>query len=143
MAYYSTKECLKIAKKTKSIGVDDWRGVIENLADEMVDFEVDGFRFIADNVIDSIQQEELESDDYILGCFAPWLIADVLGIDTQTVEEIQKSAPQALGKLIIAQDKVAEIQREYVRHDGYGHHFAHYDHNEHEIGFGYSAFQAN
>ena len=142
MADYTLREIKKIAKQVNDIGVYSWREVIDNLADENVDFEVDGFRFIADNVIDSVQQDELESDDYVLGCFASWLIADILDIDSETVEEIQKTAPQALGKLLIAQDKVAEIQYEYVRHDGYGHHFAHYDGEHHEM-FGYNAFRVN
>ena len=142
MADYTFRQIKKIAKQVNDIGVDSWREVIDNLADENVDFEVDGFRFIADNVIDSVQQDELESDDYVLGCFASWLIADILDIDSETVEEIQKTAPQALGKLLIAQDKIAELQYEYVRHDGYGHHFAHYDGEHHEM-FGYSAFRIN
>lgn len=143
MAKYDFKQCREIcAELEQNLGVYNWREVIEQLQDESTDFEVAGYRFIADEVIDSIQQDELESDEYVLGCFAPWLIADVLNMDTEAVEKIQKAAPQALGELLISQNKVAEIQREYVRHDGYGHHFAHYDGEHHEM-FGYNAFRVN
>lgn len=107
---------------------------IHEMHDGSEDFEVSNFRFIHSDHIDRIQCEELENDEYILGCFNAWLIADVLGIDTGVIEAMQKAeAFEAIGKLIISQDKLEALQQEYVSADGYGHHFNHQDGNEYEV----------
>lgn len=113
---------------------------IDNLSD---DFEVGNYRFISVGEIDEIQQNELEGDLYILGCFNASFLAGVLDIDQDVIESMQSSeAFEAVGKLIISMDKLEELQSEYASVDGYGHHFAHYDHHEHEIG-DYLAFKIN
>lgn len=111
----------------------DWREVVENWGQD--DFEVGGVRFIDTDSIDSIQQDELSIDLYVLGCcFSSWFLSDVLDVSMEFVENLQKSENfVALGMLIIEKDALDELQREYVRHDGYGHHFNHYDGNEEEI----------
>lgn len=110
----------------------DYREVISNAGED--DFEVDGVRFISDAAIDQIQQDELSSDEYMLGCFNAWFIADVLGIDLDVIEAMQKAeAFEAIGKLIISMGKLEELQGEYSRQDGYGHHFNGYDFGEEEI----------
>lgn len=109
-----------------------WREVVENIG--RYDFEVDGVRFISDGEIDQIQQDELSSDEYILGCFNAWFIADVLNIDQDVIEAMQKAeAFEAIGKLIISMKKLPELQSAYASADGYGHHFNHYDFSEDEI----------
>ena len=106
------------------------------------DFQVGDYRFIHDSAINQILADELESDLYVLGCFAPWFIADYLGIPTESVEAIQKAEQfEALGHLIKAKG-VASFAELYVTHDGYGHHFAHYDGEEHNHGDWY-AFKVN
>ena len=116
------------------ISSPNWREVLENVQENNDDFEIDNVRFINSNEIDQIQQDELSSDEYILGCFNAWFIADVLNIDLDVIEAMQKSeAFEAIGKLIISMDKLEDLQEAYARADGYGHHFNHYDGSEEEI----------
>ena len=101
------------------------------------DFEVSNVRFIRSDYIDEIQQDELSSDEYILGCFNSWFLAEVLDIDEDVIESIQKAdAFEALGKLVISMDKLEELQESYASTDGYGHHFNHYDLSEEELTIG-------
>jgi hypothetical protein len=110
--------------------------VIDNYGQEDFTFELEGceYRVINSNDIDQIQQDELESDPYILGCFNAWFIADIMETDQDAIEAIQQAeAYEGLGKMIIAADKVEELQERYSSADGYGHHFGHYDGEELEI----------
>ena len=110
----------------------DYREVISHAGED--DFEVDDVRFIADSAIDDIQQEELAGDEYVLGCFNAWFIADVLGIDCDVITAMQKAeAFEAIGKLIISLGKLESLQSAYASADGYGHHFNGYDFSEEEI----------
>lgn len=119
----------------------DFREILENLSTEEVDFEVDNFRFIEKDSIDKIQQEELTNDLYLLGCFNASFLAEVTNLPLKLIEAAQKGEEYtALGEAL--EPHVEDIQAEYSRLDGYGHHFAHYDHNEHEIGNFY-AFKIN
>lgn len=112
----------------------DWKEVLSNILDDEDDFEVDNVRFIKDSAIDEIQQGELSSDEYILGCFNAWFLSDVTGIDTEVFEAMQKvDAYEAIGKLILSLDKIGELQQAYVSADGYGHHFNSYDFGEEEL----------
>jgi hypothetical protein len=105
------------------------------------DFEVNGHRFIRRDAIAEIQREELSSDLYILGCFNADFLAGILDIDIDAIKAIQDAgAFEALGKLVLPH--IDEIQAKYSSVDGYGHHFAHYDGEEHEIG-DYYAFRIN
>lgn len=97
------------------------------------DFELDGYRFISKDVIDNIMQDELACDEYVLGCFNTSFLAEITGIDSEVFDAMQKSGSyEAIGKLIISGDYLAELQADYAGADGYGHHFAHYDGEEHE-----------
>jgi len=109
----------------------DFKELVENIVDENDDFEIDNYRFIKSSEIDTIQQDELKSDLYILGCFTDWFIADNTNLSLKVVQALQKAeAFEELGELIV--DDIETIQEEYARLDGYGHHFNHYDGNEWE-----------
>jgi hypothetical protein len=101
------------------------------------DFVVGGYRFIRHDYIDEIMCDELKSDEYMLGCFNAWFIADVLDIDCDVIEAMQKAdAYEAIGKLIISMHKLIDLQRAYVSADSYGHHFNKYDGNQDELDIG-------
>jgi len=113
-----------------------WRDVFEALNDPSTDqdFTVDGVRFISSDQIDQTQQDELSSDLYCLGCFNEWFLADILDIDVDVIQAMQKAeAFEALGKLIISMDKLPDLQSAYASSDGYGHHFNGYDGSEEEF----------
>jgi hypothetical protein len=131
---YSFIELLSIAREIRDDYNIDTREVLANMVETFDDFEVDGYRFIASNAIDDILCEELEGDEYILGCFNAWFLADVLDIDQEAIEAMQQAeAFEALGKLIISLGKVRELAKAYSSADTYGHHFAHYDGAEREL----------
>lgn len=108
----------------------DYREVIENINNDYDDFEVNNVRFIKADCIDSIQQDELASDTYILGCFNDYFLADILNIDMDVIKSMQNAgAYEAIGKLVISMGALESLQQEYARLDGYGHHFNRYDGN--------------
>ena len=112
----------------------DWREATQAIVDGRSDFEVDGVRFINSDSIDKIQQSEISSDLYCLGCFNDWFIADITEIDVDVIQAMQKAeAFEAIGKLIISLGKLEELQAAYASSDGYGHHFNNYDGNEEEL----------
>ena len=109
----------------------DFRELTEQITDENNDFEIDNYRFIKVSEIDAIQQDELKSDLYSLGCFNADFIEDNTNLSLKVIQALQKAeAFEELGELIV--DDIETIQSEYVRMDGYGHHFGRYDGNEHE-----------
>ena len=74
------------------------REIVENMLAEEPDFEVDDYRFILDSNdlvagsnIDEILAKELGNDEYMLGCFNAWFLADVLGIDSDVIKAMQKA----------------------------------------------------
>ena len=110
----------------------DFRELTEQITDENDDFEIDNYRFIKVSEIDTIQQNELKDDLYVLGCFSDWFIADNTDLSLKVVQALQKAeAFEELGELIV--DDIETLQSEYSRLDGYGHHFGRYDGNEYEI----------
>ena len=110
----------------------DFRELTEQITEENNDFEIDNYRFIKVSEIDAIQQDELKSDLYILGCFNADFIEDNTNLSLKVVQALQKAeAFEELGELIV--DDIEIIQSEYSRLDGYGHHFGRYDGNEYEI----------
>ena len=130
-------------KEVRELVGDNWRDAVESISMEEDDFEVDLHRFIRMDKIDEIQQNELSYEPYILGCFTDWFLAGILNLDIDVIKELQKAeAYEALGKMVLSMDKLEELQEQYVSCDGYGHPFAHYDHNEHEL-FGYYALRVN
>jgi len=112
----------------------DYKEVLESISVGADDFEVDNVRFIKSDAIDSIQQDELENDLYILGCFNSGFLSDILNIDYDVFDAMKGAeAFEAIGKLIISLNKLGDLQAEYSRLDGYGHHFNSYDHSQDEF----------
>ena len=123
---------------------DHWRNVVENVSTGKMDFEIGDYRYISTKMIDQIQQDELSGDEYTIGCFHSWFLADVLNIDDDVIDAMQKAeAFEAIGKLVLSLGKLGDLQKEYARQDGYGHHFAHYDFEEHELPAEYLGFKIN
>ena len=140
-------------KQLKELVGDVYIDAINEAKEENDDFTLSSstngpeYRFILDSKIDTIMQDELASDEYILGCFNDWFLADVLSIDIDVIQAMQKAeAFEAIGKLVISLDKVEELQAAYSQADGYGHHFSHYDFSEEEMlicGHDYHVFRVN
>lgn len=120
----------KIVKQfLNEIGVD-FGEFMENYDSENPDFEIGKYRFINEGKIDDIQVQEMKSDPYILGCFKDWAIVDASDFSYDIVLKLQELGEfELIGKHLIDNDCVDELQRIYVANDGYGHHFAHYDFN--------------
>lgn len=116
----------------------------EKILDADDDFTVGDYRFIRSDAIGGILKDELEGDEYVLGCFNASVIADVTGWPLAMIEAAQKAeAFAAIGKGIIDGGHTEELASTYAGLDGYGHHFATYDGHEHEIGSDYYAFKVN
>ncbi len=139
----SFSEVKAIYNDCEELGVDP-REVVENIANEVDDFEVDNHRFIKVAEIDDIQQEELKGDAYMLGCFNASFIADHSTLSIDIIEALQSGDKyEELGQHLIDNHNYVDMQEGYASADGYGHHFAGYDHNEHDISQGYLAFRVN
>ena len=104
---------------------------IDYVDENEANFVLGNLRFIQEDKIDEIMQREIGGDEYTLGCFNAWFIADVLNIDCDVIEEMQKAeAYTAIGKLILSMNKLEELQEKYASADGYGHHFNSWDGTE-------------
>lgn len=109
---------------------------------EIEDFEVGDYRFIRVDAIDEILARELSLDSYLLGCFNAPFLADVTGWPIELIEAAQKGEQyEEIGEAILDKHFVDALAKAYASADGYGHHFAIYDGNEHEIGPHYYAFR--
>ena len=133
----------EIVSFCKENNIDNIREIYDNIKDGNDDFEIDNYRFIDMNQIDKVMEDELSGDDYILGCFNDYFLADILEIDIDVIQVMQKAeAFEAIGKLIKSMKKLPELVEEYIAADGYGHHFAHYDGEELELS-DYYVFKIN
>jgi len=134
-------EIKKLKEELDAICEGLWREAVEHIENEDDDFEVDGFRFIDGEVIDDILVNELNSDSYLLGCFKSWSIAEATGWPVALIEAAKKGeAYEEIGDAM-GKDDVQKLADIYVRSDGYGHHFATYDGNEHQLSNGYYVFR--
>lgn len=107
---------------------DEVNEFVDNVMEGENDFTIGDYRYISSNAIDEIMCEDLKSDLYILGCFNAWFLVDILDIDLDVIEEMQKcEAYTAIGKLVLSLGKLEELQKAYVSADGYGAHFNRYD----------------
>lgn len=136
----------KEIKELTCFDKDKMKEFIEN-AIEQGDYELDNYRIIKDDMIFDIMKEELENDEYILGCFNDWFLSDVLNIDIDVIQAMKKAeAFEAIGKLVLSLDKLDDLAEGYIKYDGYGHYFAHYDSCDNEIeidGEFYHLFRVN
>ena len=74
-----------------------------------------------------------KGDNYLLGCFTDWFIADNTNIPLRVVKALQKAEVfEELGELIQENDLDAFIE-EYARLDGWGHVFSSYDGSSDEV----------
>ena len=104
------------------------------------DYETDNWRIIHANYIDGILADEIGCDSYILGCFSADAIADATGWPYDLIRAAQKGeAFSEIGDAMTT-DQIQKLAEIYAAADGYGHHFAHYDHYEHEIGTGSAGY---
>ena len=100
------------------------------------DFTIGDYRFINENYIVDIMKDELSCDEYIIGCFNDWFLADVTGAPVEIIEAAQSSddGRTKLGEWINGDDKMlTKLCESYISADGAAHHFSHYDHSEVEI----------
>jgi len=128
------KEIIKMKEELENyLDEHEIEFALDKMEDLEDDFNMGDFRFIHKGAIDSIQVEELSSDVYVLGCFMPGFIADIVGLDYDAVKRAQESENfELLGELML--QHIDEVQQEYSSADGYGHHFSPYDGEEHEVG---------
>ena len=110
-----------------------WREVVEKILDSEQDFDVDGVRFIHDDVILSVLADELANNEYARGCFPAGCIAAATGWPEVLIAAAQ--AEQAYQQIGAAMNegqtrKLAEI---YSRADGFGRYFNAVDGNEEEL----------
>jgi hypothetical protein len=121
------KQLAAITKLCDELGLD-LEEVIENIDDEKDDFTVGDYRFIHQDEIDQILEDELGCDAYILGCFNDWFIVDNTDLSIDIVEALQKSEEyETIGRHILDNDYLAAFAKAYSDADGYGHHFNHWD----------------
>src|SRR5690606_3659164 len=114
------------------LSTPDWREVLEHVTDGDTDFEVNNVRFITSDTILEVLEDELAADEYCLGAFNAWCIADATGWPVALIEAAQKGEQyEEIGKARTG-EHIAALAELYVRHDGYGHHFNHYDFSEEE-----------
>jgi hypothetical protein len=123
----------------------DFKELVTAFIDSETDFEIDNYRFISANEIDEVQQNELKSDLYMLGCFNADFLSEHTDLSYKAIVALQKAeAYEELGEIVV--DNIEAIQEGYASADGYGHHFNHYDGNEWEInidGTNYYYFRTN
>ena len=109
----------------------DWREVVEKAGED--DFTVDNVRFIRADAIDEIQADEMEGDEYVLGCFSAYAIAKATGWPVALIEYAQKGeAFQEIGEAM-SREQIENLQKIYSDADGYGNHFNGYDFGQEEI----------
>jgi hypothetical protein len=106
-------------------------------------YESREYRIINNDDIQSTMEDELSSDEYILGCFNSWFLSEITGIDSEVFDAMKQSeAFEAIGKLIISGGYLEELAEGYISADGAGHHFSHYDFSEDDTG-DYTVFCIN
>jgi hypothetical protein len=109
------------------IGINSWRKVIDHAVDGDDDFTVDDYRIISEDSIDHILVDELSNDEYMLGCFASWAIADATGWPVSLIEAAQKGEQYDEIGDGMTNEHVEKLAQILVSNDGYGHHFSSYD----------------
>ena len=120
-------------KELKALVGNDWREIAPEIDDDSNDIREGHYRLIHEDDIDEILKEELLSDLWMLGSFSAWFIADITGLDCDTVEKAQKDESfELLGQLMA--NNIDEVVSDFVRYDGYGHHFNSWEGSEENFG---------
>ena len=142
MNYSEIKNIITLAN---NYGIDT-RELYDNIVKDENDFEVDNYRFIKKEEALNEAVDIHKGDNYLLGCFNDWFIADNTNLSLRVVQALQKAeAFEELGELIQENDLDAFIE-EYVRLDGWGHVFGSYDGSNDEVtinGESYIVFRVN
>lgn len=126
------KDVKEIITLANELSIDK-KELFEQIQNENDDFEVNNFRFIKESEAVEIAIGIYKCDEYMLGCFNDWFIADNCGIAYNVVQALQKAeAYQELGELML-DNGIEELIEEYCRLDGYGAVFSSYDGNNEEI----------
>ena len=137
MSIHTTPQGVAAELESSDIDIEseDYEQLISNLRDtDVVDFESGDYRFIKREAIDGILEQELSSDEYVLGCFNADFLADITDWPMGLIKAAQEGEAFAeLGKVLIQEGKIPAIAREFASIDGYGQHFGHYDGNELEF----------
>lgn len=121
------KQLTVITELCDELGLDVDK-VIEKIDDEKDDFTIGNYRFIHEDEIDQILEDELGGDAYILGCFSDWFIADNTDLSLEIVIVLQEAEKfEVIGNYIIDNDFLTDFAKAYSDADGYGHHFNHWD----------------
>ena len=129
MNYSEIKNIITLAN---NYGINT-RELYENIVNESEDFEVNNYRFIKEDEALNEAVDIYKGDNYLLGCFNDWFIADNTNLSYNVVKALQKAeAFEELGELIQENDLDAFIE-EYARLDGWGHVFGSYDGNNDEV----------
>ena len=115
------------------VSVHAWRDVVEKILSGVQDFEVDGDRFIHDDVILSVLADELTNNEYILGGFASWCIAQATDWPALLIEAAQKGRAYAEIGDAMDTDQIRKLAEIYSSAEGFGHHFNRYDGGEEEL----------
>ena len=132
---FTISNAADIAAKLLEITEDGQQAayLLNALSDGPVEVTTENWRLIDAECIDKILAKELESDSYILGCFSADAIADATGWPVELIQAAQKGeAFSEIGDAMTT-DQIEKLAEIYAAADGYGHHFAQYDGEEHEI----------
>lgn len=127
MKTLSKDQCRAIKAELDSNSID-WKAVAREIAEESQDFEVDGYRFIAESAIDQIAIDSYIDEPYILGCFVSSFIADNSSLSYDIIEALQSAEKfEAIGQHLIDEEEAEDMILEACRIDGYGHMLNSYD----------------
>ena len=132
-----------LRESTVELESNEIREFAKEIKAENEDFEIGNYRFIHSNKINEIMTEELEDDNYILGCFNSCFLADHCSLPEEIIEIIQKAEAYGdLGQWLIDEGLVEDIAKDYADAEGCGDHFALYDGYTHDIA-DYYGFKIN
>lgn len=96
---------------------------------------------VAENYIQTAVEDNISSDEYVLGCFNAWFIANVTGWPLFLVEAAQTDEGRAkLGEAIVSEGFVPAMAEAYISADGAGHSLSGYDGTEHELNLSLGCF---
>ena len=127
------------------IGEDNIASVVGALEGGDTDVYTDDntFRIIHYSVIDEIMGEELSSKEYVLGRFNSSVLAKATKLPYLLFEKLHDIEALEAIRMIVngIPGAINTLVNERIKEGGYGHHFALYDGEEHEVGSAYYIFR--